>query len=136
MGTITAEYAMARATPHRQSNRDDPRRDSRPRRNSVYAKHYTEDELRRIIAALDNDSDLSGAIEATQVILDRILTRLDTETDPDRWIQLARTWSDTTTRLATIMRTQRILSEQSADTLAGHIAAALDEVAAALGANL
>jgi len=34
------------------------------------------------------------------------------------------------------MRTQRILSEQSADTLAGHIAAALDEVAAALGANI
>ena len=128
---------MARATPHRPGSGDNPRRGSRPRSHSPYSSHYTDDELCRIIAALDDPgSDLSGAIEATHVILDRILTRLDTETDPDRWIQLARTWGDTTTRLATIMRTQRILSEQSADTLAGHIAAALDEVAAALGANL
>jgi len=128
---------MARATPHRPGSGDNPRRSSRPRSHSPYSSHYTDDELCRIIAALDDPgADLTGAIEATHIILDRILTRLDTETDPDRWIQLARTWGDTTTRLATIMRTQRILSEQSADTLAGHIAAALDEVAAALGANL
>ena len=128
---------MARATPHRQSAGDDPRRGSRPRRGSVYASHYTDDELCRIIAALDDPgADLTGAIEATHVILDRILARLDTETDPDRWTRLVQIWGDTTTRLATIMRTQRILSQESADTLAGHIAAALDEVAAALGANL
>ena len=128
---------MARATPHRQSAGDDPRRGSRPRRNSAYASHYTDDELCRIIAALDDPgSDLSGAIEATHVILDRILARIDSETDPDRWTRLVQVWGDTTTRLASIMRTQRILSEQSADTLAGHNAAALDEVAAALGANI
>jgi len=128
---------MARATPHRQSDRDATRRDSRPRRDSIYASHYTDDELCRIIAALDDPgADLSGAIEATHVILDRILARLDTETDPDRWTRLVQVWGDTTTRLASIMRTQRILSEQSADTLAGHIAAALDEVASALGAHL
>ena len=128
---------MARATPHRPGTRDDPRRGSRPRRNSAYASHYTDDELCRIIAALDDPgSDLSGAIEATHVILDRILSRIDSETDPDRWTRLVQIWGDTTTRLATIMRTQRILSQESADTLAGHIAAALDEVAAALGANL
>ena len=128
---------MARATPHRPGSGDDPRRGSRPRRNSPYASHYSDDELCRIIAALDDPGgDLSGAIEATHIILDRILARLNEETDPDRWIQLARTWGDTTTRLATIMRTQRILSQESADTLAGHIAAALDEVASALGAHL
>ena len=128
---------MARATPHRPGSGDDPRRGSRPRRNSPYSSHYTDDELCRIIAALDDPgSDLSGAIEATHVILDRILARIDSETDPDRWTRLVQIWGDTTPRLATIMRTQRILSEQSADTLAGHIAAALDEVAAALGANL
>ena len=128
---------MARATPHRPGTRDDPRRSSRPRRNSPYASHYSDDELCRIIAAIDDPgADLSGAIEATHVILDRILSRIDSETDPDRWTRLVQIWGDTTTRLATIMRTQRILSEQSADTLAGHIAAALDEVAAALGANL
>jgi DNA-binding transcriptional regulator YbjK len=128
---------MARATPHSRVNRDATRRGSRPRRNSAYASHYTDDELCRIIAALDDPgSDLSGAIEATHVILDRILARIDSETDPDRWTRLVQVWGDTTTRLASIMRTQRILSEQSADTLAGHIAAALDEVAAALGANL
>ena len=128
---------MARATPHRPGSGDNPRRGSRPRRNSAYASHYTDDELCRIIAALDDPgADLSGAIEATHVILDRILSRIDSETDPDRWTRLVQIWGDTTTRLATIMRTQRILSEQSADTLAGHIAAALDEVAAALGANL
>ena len=128
---------MARATPHSRVNRDATRRGSRPRSHSPYSSHYTDDELCRIIAALDDPgSDLSGAIEATHVILDRILSRIDSETDPDRWTRLVQIWGDTTTRLATIMRTQRILSEQSADTLAGHIAAALDEVAAALGANL
>jgi len=128
---------MARATPHRPGSGDNPRRGSRPRSHSPYASHYTDDELCRIIAALDDPgSDLSGAIEATHVILDRILSRIDSETDPDRWTRLVQIWGDTTTRLATIMRTQRILSEQSADSLAGHIAAALDEVAAALGANL
>ena len=128
---------MARATPRRPNDRDDPRRGSRPRRNSPYASHYSDDELCRIIAAIDDPgADLSGAIEATHVILDRILSRIDSETDPDRWTRLVQIWGDTTTRLATIMRTQRILSEQSADTLAGHIAAALEEVAAALGANL
>ena len=128
---------MARATPHRPGSGDDPRRGSRPRRNSPYASHYTDDELCRIIAALDDPGgDLSGAIEATHIILDRILSRIDSETDPDRWARLVSLWGDTTTRLATIMRTQRILSQESADTLAGHIAAALDEVAAALGANL
>jgi len=128
---------MARATPHRPGSGDNPCRSSRPRSHSPYSSHYTDDELCRIIAALDDPgSDLSGAIEATHVILDRILARIDSETDPDRWTRLVQVWGDTTTRLATIMRTQRILSEQSADSLAGHIAAALDEVAAALGANL
>ena len=128
---------MARATPHRPGSGDNPRRGSRPRSHSPYASHYTDDELCRIIAALDDPgSDLSGAIEATHVILDRILSRIDSETDPDRWTRLVQIWGDTTTRLATIMRTQRILSQESADTLAGHIAAALDEVAAALGANI
>ena len=128
---------MARPALPGPRGRDHQSRSSRPRRDSVYATHYTDDELCRIISALDDPTyDLTGAIEATHVILDRILARMDSEQDPDRWANLARLWGDTTTRLATIMRTQRILSQESADTLAGHIAAALDEVAAALGANL
>lgn len=131
---------MARATPPR-TNRGDPesrsRRPSRDHTAGIYADRFTDAELSRIIAALDDPTaDLTGAIQATHVILDRILARMDGEQDPDRWISLARTWGDTTNRLAGLMRTHRILTDQAADTLAGHIAAALDEVAAALHTTL
>jgi hypothetical protein len=130
---------MARTPLHSATSRDHPSRDRRPGSTppSIYADHFTPDELARIIGALDDPTgDLTGAIQATHIILDRILNRLNDETDPDRWIALSRTWGDTTHRLASLMRTNRVLTDEAADSLAGHIAAALDEVAAALGTDL
>ena len=103
-----------------------------------YTVHYTDDELGRIIAQLaDPSARLDSAIEATYVLLDRILARVGPgEEDPDAFLKLVRAHNDTTGRIATLLRSRAVLQGDVSDSLTGHIAAALDQLAEQLHVEL
>ena len=103
--------------------------------HSIYSRHYTSDELDRIISALtDPATPVTAAIEATAVMLDRIIARLSSQTNIDdaeataAFIELAHLHNETTGRIAALTRSRAILSGDAADTLAGHVSALLDDI--------
>ena len=103
--------------------------------HSIYSRHYTSDELDRIISALtDPATPVTAAIEATAVMLDRIIARLSSQTSTDdaeataAFIELAHLHNETTGRIAALTRSRAILSGDAADTLAGHVSALLDDI--------
>ena len=111
--------------------------------HSIYSRHYTSDELDRIISALtDPATPVTAAIEATAVMLDRIIARLSSQTSTDdaeattAFIELAHLHNETTGRLASLARNRAILSGDTADTITGHIGALLDALATELSTPL
>ena len=107
--------------------------------HNIYAKHYSDDEMSRIIAALtDPTTPISAAIEATAVMLDRIIKRITADTSPENadFLELAHLHNETTGRLASLARNRAILSGDVADTLTGHIGALLDALATELSTPL
>lgn len=132
---------MARPTLPRTGVRNDrrgaPHGNTNAERHGIYAHHFTPSELDRIISQLDGEEGgLASTIAATHVILDRILSRMDNETDTHTWITLTRAWSDVSGRLASLIRTHHVISGDAGDTIAAAISAALDQVAAALEAQI
>jgi hypothetical protein len=105
---------------------------------NLFADHFTDDELNRIIAQLaDPAARLDSAIEATYVLLDRIIGQMSPgENDPDAFVKLIRAHNDTTGRIATLLRSRQVIGGGAADTLTGHIAAALDQLADQLHVDL
>ncbi len=112
---------------------------------NLYATHFTDDELSRIIAELaDPAARLDSAVEATYVLLDRIIGRMSAgasaggmgEADPDTFVKLVRAHNDTTGRIAALLRSRQVIHGEGADTLTGHIASALDQLAEQLQAEL
>jgi hypothetical protein len=105
---------------------------------NLYAAHFTDDELARIIAQLtDPAARLDSAIEATYVLLDRIIRQIDPQDeDADAFLKLVRAHNETTGRIATLLRSRQVINGEGADSLTGHIAAALDQLAEQLHAEL
>ncbi len=107
--------------------------------HNIYSKHYSDDELSRIIAALtDPTTPISAAIEATAVMLDRIIKRITADENPvpADFLELAHLHNETTGRLASLARNRAILSGDTADTITGHIGALLDAIALELHTTL
>lgn len=109
--------------------------------HNIYAKHYSDDEMTRIISALtDPTTPISAAIEATAVMLDRIIKRITADDSPDAkhadFLELAHLHNETTGRLASLARNRAILSGDTADTITGHIGALLDALATELSTPL
>ena len=107
--------------------------------HNIYAKHYSDDEMTRIIAALtDPTTPISAAIEATAVMLDRIIKRITADENPvpADFLELAHLHNETTGRLASLARNRAILSGDTADTITGHIGALLDALATELSTPL
>jgi hypothetical protein len=98
---------------------------------NLYAAHFTDDELNRIIAQLaDPAARLDSAIEATYVLLDRIIRQINPQDeDPDAFLKLVRAHNETTGRIAVLLRSRQVINGEGTDSLTGHIAAALDQLA-------
>ncbi len=113
---------------------------------TLYAAHFTDDELDRIIARLtDPAARLDSAIEATYVLLDRVIGQIsargaqrdeEDQDNPDAFVKLVRAHNETTGRIATLLRSRQVIRGEGTDTLTGHIAAALDQLADQLRVDL
>jgi hypothetical protein len=106
--------------------------------DNLFASHFSDDELARIIAQLsDPAARLDSAIEATYVLLDRIIGKIDPQgEDADAFLKLVRAHNETAGRIATLLRSRQVLNGEGADSLTGHIAAALDQLAEQLHVEL
>lgn len=111
---------------------------SRPKtaHRNPHAKHFTSDELSRILAqGAGGANGLDSALDATRVLLDRIICRIsarDDEADEEQlaaFLKLAAAHNDTTGRIAALLRARNVMRGDAADTLSGHLAAALDQLA-------
>jgi hypothetical protein len=101
-------------------------------KTGIYSAHFSDDELQRILAGItDPASGVTAALEATYVLLDRIIARVsqDPQTDPEIFLSLVKAHNETTGRIASLLRSHQVISGDAADTLTGHIAAALDQLA-------
>jgi hypothetical protein len=122
---------------NRKGSRDARKTSAAPSGN-LYAIHFNDDELARIIAQLtDPAARLDSAIEATYVLLDRIIGQINPQDeDADAFLKLVRAHNETTGRIATLLRSRQVINGEGADSLTGHIAAALDQLAEQLHAEL
>lgn len=108
---------------------------------SPYRTHYSDDEIARIIQSLPEPGSLNAEIELTRILIDRIMARIKSTTagkaaTTEQFATLVKLSLDATGRLAILMRTNRLLSGESSDRLAQHIAGALDEISQQIGMNL
>ena len=117
--------------------------------HGIYATHFTRDEAQRILAAVAEPNDgLDASIDATYVLLDRIIGRLTPDEGPteglgeglgegeEAFLKLVAAHNQTTGRIANLLRARKIVKDANADSLTGHIAAALDELAERLHVDL
>ena len=100
-----------------------------------HAKHFTNDELSRILAQERGAANgLDAALDATRVLLDRIICRMTARSDEiddeqlGAFLKLAAAHNDTAGRIAALMRARTVIRGDAADTLSGHLAAALDQL--------
>lgn len=106
--------------------------------HGIYSRHFTDDEIERIIKPFrsPDTNALDVAIEASFVLLDRTIARLSARgLDTEAFTRLASVHNETTGRIAHLVRTQRLVNANAADSLAGHIGAVLDELNEALHAH-
>lgn len=122
---------------------DAPRRGAQPGNDNasshhIYDAHFTDDELARIITSLtDPAAGLDATVTATYVLLDRIITQVDqNQKDAETFLKLVAAHNETTGRIAGLLRSRQILNGNAADSLTGHIAAALDQLADQLHVEL
>ncbi len=122
---------------------DAPRRGAQPGNDNagthhIYDTHFTDDELSRIIASLtDPAAGLDATVTATYVLLDRIIAKVTTnQEDLETFLRLVAAHNETTGRIASLLRSSQILNGNAADSLTGHIAAALDQLADQLHVEL
>jgi hypothetical protein len=135
---------------HPQAHTTDTRA-AQPDSRSLYATHFSNDELERILTALaDPTIGLDGTIDATYVLLDRIIGRLtqasecedenaeseDEGARDDVFLKLVNAHNQTTRQIASLLRSRQVLSRSTADSLTGHVAAALDQLAEQLQVQL
>lgn len=131
-------------TPHTASDNDDSRPRGAQQGNAnasthhIYDTHFTDDELSRIIASLtDPAAGLDATVTATYVLLDRIITQVGkNQADLETFLKLVAAHNETTGRIASLLRSSQILNGNAADSLTGHIAAALDQLADQLHVEL
>ena len=97
--------------------------------HGIYSKRFTDDELTRIIAAISEPAaPVAACIEASAVLIDRILDRLNqpTAADLETFVQLVNAHNETTGRIANLARAKQMLSGSAADSIADHITGILD----------
>lgn len=119
------------------SKRGAPPGNTNAQRHAVYRRHFSDDEIARIVEGITNPAaGLSAAIEATYVLLDRIIAKLGRQRDLDAYLRLVSAHNETTGRIAHLLRTHHLITAEAADSLAGHIAGVLDQLAEHLHADL
>ncbi len=132
------------------------KRRATPRRRIPFRKHFTTDELDRVITAFsgaDSDSssepdevDLSADIdaigidavtEATYVLLDRIIARISVQGDDDdqdsvrvqeSFLKLVRAHNETTGRVTQLVRARQLIRGGAGEALTKNVAEALDSL--------
>jgi len=107
-------------------------------RHGVYSRHFTDDELNRIIAPLlTGQPSLTPEIEATRVLFDRSLARLNAAgLETADFIALSQLNLQTSGRIAMLLRNHTVITGEAHDNLAGHVADALTELSAILNTEL
>ncbi len=124
----TSGRRAARGAPHANTNAT-----AHGAVHGVYSKHFSDDELNRIITAIaDPTAGIDAATQATYVLLDRIVAQVSQEgvaLAPETFLKLVAAHNQTTGRIAALARTRQVVSSDAAEGLTGHIAAALDQLA-------
>lgn len=107
-------------------------------KHGIYSNNFTDAELSRIIAPLLGEAaTLTPEIEATRVLFDRSLSKLNKRgLDTSDFVLLAQLNLQTSGRIAMLLRNQAVLDGTAHDNLAGHVADALSELSTIFHAEL
>jgi hypothetical protein len=104
-------------------------------RHGIYSTHYTDAEITRIIeSAFSGELTLIDEIGLTRVVLDRCLARHQ-DADPDQFSNYAKILLEGAGRVGNLMRQQKVLSGEAADSLLDSIASAIEQARDLLGAT-
>jgi hypothetical protein len=117
------------------------------RQRSAYTRHYSDAEIESVLEPLaDTTTGLDAAIDATYLLLDRIIAQIgaasagdsnaDDHSDDGTFLKLVKAHNETTSRLAVLARARCVVSGDAATSLAANIAAALDQIGEALNVEL
>ena len=98
------------------------------RTHGFYSSTYTVEELADLVSHAIDDS-LDDELSATRVAVRRVLEQLHGELPAEEYSRLASLIFTGANTIARLLRTQRVLSGDSADSISGAIAVALDELA-------
>lgn len=106
------------------------------RKHGFYSTQFTREEL-ALIAAFVQDPTIDDELWMQRVLNHRLLTFVGTEALAiENLVALAKVLTTGTGRVSRLLRDRRILSGEAADSLAGAIAAALDEISTELGIDV
>lgn len=98
------------------------------RTHGFYSSTYTLEELADLVSHALDDS-LDDELSATRVAVRRVIEQLHAELPAEEYARLASLVFTGANTVARLLRTQRVLSGDSADSISGAIAVALDELA-------
>ncbi len=108
---------------------------STPGQWGFYGTTYTPAEIADLVSQT-SPNDLQDEITAARVAIRRLLQQFQPEMDPVEYGKLARLVFTGANSVARLLRTQRVLSGDSADGIAGAIGRALDELSNEIGIDL
>jgi hypothetical protein len=104
-------------------------------RHGLYSHFFHPDDL-EALAAVSADSGLDDEIALTRVAIRRLAEYIENAGTTDEAISLAQALFAGAGRVAGLLKTQRSLTGQAADGIAGAIGQALDELGAEWGTQL
>jgi hypothetical protein len=120
------------ATIHRGAQPDN----SNAARHNIYSSRFSDDEITRIIQSAYGDLSLTDEIGLARVTLDRCFAAMDAiAADPEQLGAIAKIVLEGTSRVANLMRQQKILTGAATDNLLDTLASAIDQARDILGAT-
>ena len=96
--------------------------------HGFYSSTYTVEELADLVS-LALDGSLDDELSASRVAIRRVIEQLHNELPPEEYAKLAALVFTGVNTIARLLRTQRVLSGDSADSISGALSIALDEIA-------
>lgn len=108
---------------------------SNARKHGLYGRYFREDDV-QALAVVASKSGLDDEIALTRVAIRRLAERIEEVGDADGVIALSSALFAGAGRVAALLKTQRAISGEAADGIAGAIAQALDELSIEWGATL
>lgn len=104
-------------------------------KHGIYGRFYTVEEIADLVASA-MDADVTDELAAARVGARRALARLEEELSLKDFVSVLRAFNESLTVVARLVRTQRAITGESGDGIAGAIAQALDEIGTELGIEL